>query len=78
MTRDDPKFKESRHFKHASKEQFKEYAQKSAYSRRSPQLRHAWDDQETIQELYNSGIPAQQIAKQYDISVRSAYRIIDA
>jgi hypothetical protein len=66
----------NRPFYLASKPQLRQYAQKSAENRRTPELKKAWQDQETIRQRCASGEWASDLAKEYGIKVRQVYRIL--
>lgn len=68
----------NRPFYLASKPQLQEYAKKSAESRRSPELKKAWEEKEEITQRVASGEWAKDIAAEYGIKVRQVYRIIES
>lgn len=67
----------NRPFHSASKEQFKEYARLSANSRRTPELKKAWEDRELIIQRNKNGEWASDLAVEYKIPKRAMYRILE-
>lgn len=51
---------------------------KSIDGKRTPELKKAWVEAEQIKEAYLSGESGLKIAKRYNISYRSCYRIINS
>lgn len=68
----------NRPFYLASKEQLQEYARKSAGSRRSPELKKAWQDREKLIARHQKGEWASDLAKEYSILPRAMYRILQS
>lgn len=67
-----------KYFQTLNKQEIKDMQNRATIARRSPQLQKAWKDQAKIQQMYNEGtMKPKEIAEQYGINVRSAYRIID-
>lgn len=62
----------------ASRQQLQMYAEMSAQSRRSPELKKAWSEKEKIKERLAAGEWAKDIAEEYGIKVRQIYRIVNS
>lgn len=60
-----------------SKEKINEARLKGLETRRSPELKKAWAEQQKIRDLYVSGVEPREIAKQYKIDTRACNRIIN-
>lgn len=68
----------NRPFYQASKPQLQEYARRSANSRRSPELKKAWEQKDEIKKRVGKGEWVKDIAQEYGIKVRQVYRILDS
>lgn len=68
----------NRPFYQASKPQLREYAKRSAESRRSPELKKAWSEKDKIKQRVANGEWVKDIAAEYGIKVRQVYRILES
>lgn len=77
MTRDNPLFKQTRHFSNVSKDVLSAYGRETSAKRRSPELVRANEEADQLRNAYRQGATAQSIADQWGINVRAVYRLVN-
>lgn len=63
-------------YQHLSKRKLKELGKQVGTTHRSPELEKAWASASTLRKQFKDGKPAAELAEEYQINIRSVYRIV--